>query len=69
MRTAALSSLVDLRTLHAASCRLRAGSLAPSLAQMAQLTSLDLGLNSIGAAGAASLAPSLASMAQMKWQC
>jgi hypothetical protein len=63
---AALSALVDLRTLQVTSCRqLRAASLAPSLAQMAQLTSLRLWDNAIGAAGAASLAPSLALMAQL----
>jgi hypothetical protein len=32
---------------------------------MAQLTSLDLGHNAIGAAGAASLAPSLAVMSRL----
>jgi Ran GTPase-activating protein (RanGAP) involved in mRNA processing and transport len=32
---------------------------------MAQLTSIDLSCNAIGAAGAASLAPSLALMAQL----
>jgi hypothetical protein len=42
-----------------------AASLAPSLALMAQLTSLNLRGNSIGTAGAASLAPSLALMAQL----
>jgi hypothetical protein len=42
---AALSSLVDLRMLHVTCCRLRVKSLAPSLAAMAQLTSLDLGGN------------------------
>jgi hypothetical protein len=52
---AALSSLVDLRTLHVTFCRLGAGSLAPSLALMAQLTSLDLQTNTIGAAGADAL--------------
>jgi Ran GTPase-activating protein (RanGAP) involved in mRNA processing and transport len=62
---AALSALVDLRTLHLNSCELRTGSLASSLARMAQLTSLDLSLNDIGDAGAASLAPSLAPMAQL----
>ena len=36
-----------------------------SLALMAQLTSLHLGFNEIGTAGAASLAPSLALMAQL----
>jgi hypothetical protein len=60
---AALSSLIDLRTLHVTFCRrLRAASLASSLVPMAQLTSLNLEENSIGAAGAASLAPSLARM-------
>ena len=64
---AALSSLVDLRTLRVTSCRrLRMGSLALALADMAQLTSLNLGCNAIGAAGAASLAPSLALVAQ-RW--
>jgi hypothetical protein len=62
---AALSALVDLRTLHLTSCKLRTGSLAPSLARMAQLTSLNLRNNEIGDAGAASLAPSLALMAQL----
>ena len=62
---AALSSLVDLRTLRVTSCQVRAGSLAPSLAAMAQLTSLNLSYKSIGDAGAASLAPSLALMAQL----
>ena len=57
---AALSALVDLRTLRFTSCQLRVGSLAPSLALMTQLTSLDLGHNDIGAAGVASLLPSLA---------
>ncbi len=37
-----------------------AASLAPSLALMARLTSLDLSYNAIGAAGGASLAASLA---------
>jgi hypothetical protein len=36
-----------------------------SLVPMAQLTSLHLGGNAIGSAGAASLAPSLALMAQL----
>ena len=63
---AALSSLVDLRTLHVFSTNVRAGSLAPSLALMTQLTLLDLRDNDIGAAGAASLAPSLALVAQ-RW--
>jgi hypothetical protein len=65
---AALSSLVDLRTLHVTCCKLympRAGSLAPSLALMPQLTSLNLAGNFIGDAGAASLAPILARMAQL----
>jgi hypothetical protein len=39
-----------------------AASLAPELAPMTQLTSLDLGYNRIGAAGATSLAPTLALM-------
>ena len=56
---AALSSLLDLRTLHVTFCKLRAGSLAPSLALVARLTSLDLRRNDIGAAGAA-LLPRLA---------
>ena len=63
---AALSSLVDLRTLHVTFCRLGAGSLAPSLALMAQLTSLDLGGNYMGAAGAAALAPSLAQIVHLR---
>jgi hypothetical protein len=63
---AALASLVDLRTLHIISTYLRAASLAPSLAQMTQLTLLDLRGNDIGAAGAASLAPSLALMTQRR---
>ena len=62
---AALSSLVDLRTLHVTSCRVSAASLAPSLAVMAQLTSLHLGKNAIGAAGAATLAPVLLTMTQL----
>ncbi len=62
---AALSSLVDLRTLRFTRCRLRVGSLALALADMAQLTSLDLRFSYIGDAGAASLAPSLALMAQL----
>ncbi len=67
---AALSSMVDLRTLHVTCCKLympRAGSQAPSLALMAQLASLDLSRNDndIGDAGAASLAPSLALMPQL----
>ena len=63
---AALSSLVDLRTLHVTSCgQLTAGSLAPSLAAMAQLTSLDLWGNAMSAAGAAALARSLALMARL----
>ncbi len=62
---AALSSLVDLRTLNITSCRVRAASLAPSLAVMAQLTSLHLRENAIGAAGAATLAPVLLTMTQL----
>ena len=62
---AALSSLVDLRTLHVTSCKIRAASLASSLAPMTQLTSLHLRSISIGAVGAALLAPSLALMAQL----
>jgi hypothetical protein len=62
-----------LRSLNLAGTHLGAAgaaSLAPSLALMSQLTSLnlggdDLGYNDIGAAGAASLAPSLALMAQL----
>jgi hypothetical protein len=62
---AALSSLVDLRTLNITSCRVRAASLAPSLAVMAQLTSLHLGEKAIDAAGAATLAPVLLTMTQL----
>jgi Leucine-rich repeat (LRR) protein len=40
-------------------------SLAPSLALMAQLMSLDLSFNDIRAVGAASLAPSLARMTRL----
>jgi hypothetical protein len=62
---AALASLDDLRTLQVTACQLRAGSLASSLASMAQLTSLNLCGNDVGAAGAAALAPSLALMTRL----
>jgi hypothetical protein len=56
----ALSSLVGLRTLQLRSCAPNTATLAASLAAMPELTSLDLGINDLGAAGAAWLAASLA---------
>ena len=60
---AALSSLMNLTTLHVMPCnKLDATLLAPSLARMTGLASLNLPVIDVGAAGAASLALSLKSM-------